>query len=256
MSAWDAHLYQKFVSERTQPAIDLVSRLSIDDPKQIIDLGCGPGNSTEILRRRWPRANVIGLDSSSEMISAARERYPGQEWILANAETLEARQPYDIVFSNAAFQWIPNHDQLLPRLLDQVVEGGFLAFQIPSHVNSRLHQLILRVANESDWAHRMHEAKKALTIESPSFYYDLLEGSVSKLDIFEIEYCHAMENAAAIIQWVSGTGLRPFLEALETEDQKQRFIDLLNTHVAVAYPRQKNGSVLFPFRRLFVVACR
>lgn len=256
MSDWDAHLYQEFASERTRPAIDLVSRLSIDDPKRIIDLGCGPGNSTEILRRRWPRANVIGLDSSSEMINAAKERYPGQEWILANAETWEARQPYDIIFSNAAFQWMPNHDQLLPRLLNQVVEGGILAFQIPSHVNSPLHQLILQVANEPDWAHKTHGAKKALTIESPSFYYDLLEGSVSKLDIFEIEYCHVMENAAAIIQWISGTGLRPFLKALEIEGQKQRFIDLLNIHVVAAYSRQKNGSVLFPFRRLFVVACR
>lgn len=256
MSDWDAHLYQRFASERTQPAIDLVSRLHVDDPKRIIDLGCGPGNSTEILRRRWPHAKIIGLDSSAEMISAARERYPDQEWILANVETWEARQPYDIVFSNAALQWIPHHDQLLTRLLHQVAEGGILAFQIPSHVHSQLHQQILQIANESDWAHRMHEAKRALTIESPSFYYDILEGRVSKLDIFEIEYCHVMENTQAIIQWISSTGLRPFLDALETADQKQRFIDLLSLHVAAAYPRQKNAKVLFPFRRLFIVACR
>lgn len=256
MSAWDAGLYQQFASERTQPAIDLVARLAVDDPKRIIDLGCGPGNSTEILRRRWPRAEVVGLDSSPEMISAAQARYPEQQWLLADAANWEAHQPYDIVFSNAALQWLPDHAQLLPRLLQQVAEGGMLAFQIPSHVDSQLHRHMLQLADEPEWAQRMHEAKTALTIENPSFYYDVLTECAAKVDIFEIVYYHVMKDEEAIIQWISSTGLRPFLSALETAEQQLRFTELLKTRVAAAYPCQQNGKVLFPFRRLFVIAYR
>ena len=256
MSAWDVDLYLHFGNERTQPALDLISRLTVSNPKRVIDLGCGPGNSTEILRRRWPNADVTGLDSSPEMIAAARKSHSNQDWILADAGAWVAPVPYDIVFSNAALQWIPNHDQLVCRLLDQVASGGALAFQIPNHIHSPLHQLILQTADEPEWSQRMRRGKNALTIESPSFYFDALAQRASKLDIWETEYWHVLEDAQAIVQWIRSTGLRPFLESLDTEDQKQRFIKLLTERVAGAYPCQKNGKVLFPFRRLFVVAYR
>ncbi len=254
MFDWDVNLYKQFGNERTQPAIDLVSKISTINPNKIIDLGCGPGNSTEILRQRWPKATVTGLDSSPEMINSCRKNYPDQEWILADAENWQPSSAYDIVFSNAAFQWIPQHNLLLNRLFGYVSSGGVLAFQIPAHINSPLHQLIVEVANEAEWAHLMKYPKNALTIESPSYYYDALVGAASKLDIWETEYCHVMESTQAIISWISSTGLRPFLAALETETQKQRFVKILGKRVAETYMPQVDGKVLFPFRRLFVVA--
>ncbi len=256
MSTWNVNLYLQFGNERTQPAIDLVSRINVDSPKRIIDLGCGPGNSTGILRQRWPEAHVTGLDSSAEMISVARKTYPDQEWILADANTWQSAVPYDIVFSNAALQWLPDHDRLLPRLLAQVAPGGALAFQIPSRIYSLSHQLILDVAAEPAWARRMDNARHGFTMERPPFYYDVLAGTALRLDIWETEYYHVMENHQAIIDWISGAAARPFLDALETEAERERFIRMLRGRIVQAYPSQQNGKVLFPFRRLFAVAYR
>ena len=256
MSDWDVNLYSQFRNERTQPAIDLISRILTTDPKKIIDLGCGPGNSTEILRQRWPQASITGLDSSPEMIISSRKNYPDQEWILADAAEWQPSSAYDIVFSNAAFQWIPQHNLFLNRLFGFVAAGGVLAFQIPAHICSPLHQRIVEVSNEQEWAHLMEGPQNALTIESPSYYYNALINTASKLEIWETEYCHVMDSSQAIVSWIASTGLRPFLEALENELQKQRFVRILGEQVEKTYSPQKNGKVLFPFRRLFVVAYR
>jgi trans-aconitate 2-methyltransferase len=256
MLAWDVDLYLQFGNERTQPAVDLISRVTVSHPQRVIDLGCGPGNSTEMLRRRWPNATITGLDSSPEMIAEARKRYADQAWILADAGAWAASEPYDLVFSNAALHWIPNHDELVCHLLAQVAPGGALAFQIPNHIHSPLHQAILQIAAEPHWRQQMQTAKSALTIERPSFYFDALAQSAVKIDIWETDYYHILEDAPAIVHWIRSTGLRPFLEALDTEDQRQHFLKALTERVVDAYPPQKNGKVLFPFRRLFVVAYR
>lgn len=254
MSDWNVNLYKQFGNERTQPAIDLISRINITNPSKIIDLGCGPGNSAECLRRRWPEATVTGLDSSPEMINACRKDYPDQEWILADAANWQPPSACEIVFSNAVFQWMPQHDRLLKRLFAYVAPGGALAFQIPARIYSPLQQLIIEVANEAEWMHLMEGPKNTFTIESPAYYYDALAGTASKLDIWKTEYCHVMESTQAIISWISSTGLRPFLEVLESGIQKQRFVKVLGERVAATYLPQANGKVLFPFRRLFVVA--
>ena len=256
MSAWDVNLYMQFENERTQPAIDLVSRININQPRRIIDLGCGAGNSTEILRRRWPDAQIGGLDSSPEMITAARTNNPDMEWMLGDAGAWHPSTVFDLVFSNAAILWIPKHDELLPHLLNQVAPGGVLAIQIPAQIYSVLHRLILKVADEPEWAPLMAGAKSTFTIENPSYYYDVLIGESNHLDIWETEYCHIMEDHQAIIKWISSTGLRPFIEALATEKQKQLFIQMLSELVVKAYPPQIDGKVLFPFRRIFLVAYR
>lgn len=170
MSDWNVNLYRQFGKERTQPAVDLIARIDITSPGRIVDLGCGPGNSTECLRRRWPAAIVTGLDSSFEMISACRQDYPDQEWLLADAADWQPPSACDIVFSNAALQWIPQHERLLTRLFDYVAPGGALAFQIPARIYAPLQQLISEVANEGEWAHLMHGPKNAFTIESPAYY--------------------------------------------------------------------------------------
>ncbi len=254
MSAWNPSLYMKFGSERTQPSIDLVSRIDISDPEHIIDIGCGPGNSTAILRQRWPNARITGLDNSPEMIDAAQQGYPAQEWILADAVKWQPPAPYRIVFSNAALQWMPDHARLIPHLFGMVAKGGALAFQIPARLYSPLHQNLLEVADEAEWAQRMAGPKNGFLMERPAFYYDLLAGAASKVDLWETEYYHIMENYGAIISWASGTALRPFLDALDTEEQRQRFTQLLTARVERSYLVQRDGKVLFPFRRLFMVA--
>jgi trans-aconitate 2-methyltransferase len=255
-NAWDAEHYLRFGDERTRPAEDLVRRVAVDAPGRVIDLGCGPGNSTEVLRRRWPDARVIGLDKSPEMIAAARSRHPECEWILGAVETWTTNAPFDVVFSNAAFQWMGDHERLIGHVFEQVADAGALAFQIPSDAYAAVRRHMHEVAEDPAWRERMAAAKVALTMEAPGFYYDVLAGRASRIDIWETEYSHVMDGPSAIVDWVSTTGLRPFLAALEDEIERRRFLDSFTQKVSASYPRRRDGNVLFPFRRLFVVAYR
>ncbi len=246
----------KFSDERTRPSVDLTARIAVSDPRRIVDLGCGPGNSTAVLRRRWPHAEILGLDNSEAMIAAARESYPAEKWVLADAATWSADAAYDIVFSNAALQWLPNHAALLPHLLSQTASGGALAVQIPAHFNSPLHREILAVADDPRWRHLMDAARKALTRESPAFYYNVLQPLSSRLEIWETEYYHVLDDPAEIVEWFRGTGLRPYLTALEDDGQRQQFEEELARRYQTGYIRQNDGRILFPFRRLFIIAYR
>jgi trans-aconitate 2-methyltransferase len=254
MTSWDPGKYLLFGNERTRPAVDLASRVAVDAPGTVIDLGCGPGNSTQVLRRRWPRARVCGLDSSAEMIASARQAYPDQEWILAGIEDWSAGVPYDVVFSNAALQWLRDHVALTRHLFAQVAPGGALAFQIPSGAYSPLRSFIHQIARDEAWVARMDGALAALTMEEPQVYYDALVPRASSVDIWETEYYHVMESPSAIVEWISSTGLRPFLNALDSDQEQQRFVSLLTERVTEAYGARSDGRVLFPFRRTFVVA--
>lgn len=254
MSPWEPNKYLRFGDERTRPAIELASRIGLDHPKTVIDLGCGPGNSTQVLRQRWPSARVCGLDSSPEMIAAARRSYPDQEWLIERIENWYASEPPDIVFSNAALHWVKRHVALMERLFGQVAPGGALAFQIPSGAFSPVRASIHEIATDDAWAARMGEARAALTMEAPHVYYDALANQARMVDVWETEYHHVMESASAIVEWISSTGLRPFLDALESDDDRQRFITRLTDRVTGAYALRRDGRVLFPFRRTFVIA--
>src|SRR5262245_56486033 len=256
MPNWDAGLYLKFAGERTQPAIDLISRISLADPIQIVDLGRGPGNSTALLHQRWPSARVVGLDNSKEMITAASRAHPDWTWVEGNVATWSTAVPLDLIFSNAVLHWVPDHAGLMPRLLSQVSPSGAIAIQMPPHFRSPVHELLIDTANDPAWRGFMNQAFRAITVERPSFYYDLLRPLVSKLDLWETEYIHVMDGPTAILEWIRGTALRPFLEALPSEEQKRRFEQLYLSGLSAAYPPQKNGHVLFPFRRLFILAYR
>jgi trans-aconitate 2-methyltransferase len=256
MPTWNADLYLQFATERTQPSLDLIGRIKVSKPARIIDLGCGPGNSTAMLRQRWPEANLIGLDSSAEMIAAASKAYPTEQWIQADIAHWVAEKPFDLVFSNATLQWLPDHTQLFLHLFAQVASGGALAVQLPAHEQSPLRQVVDEVADDPLWCDRLSAARQALTRESPSFYYDVLGAIATHIDLWETEYYHQMENPQAILNWFRATGLRPFLAALETEEEKQRFEQLVLEGYAQAYLPQKDGRILFPFRRLFMVAYR
>jgi len=253
MGSWNPDHYLKFGDERTRPSLDLVSHIAVECPEVVIDLGCGPGNSTQVLTRRWPEARVLGLDSSEQMIEAARVKYPHQEWIVSTIEGWSPEQPVDVVFSNAALQWLPDHGPLVARLFGYVARGGALAFQIPSADFALVRALIHEVARAGAWAPRMRGPLHALTMEPVDFYYDRLASSARKVDMWETEYIHVMESATAIVEWMSSTGLRPFLDVLESQQESERFVAELTDRVVESYPPRSDGRVLFPFKRTFVI---
>src|SRR5579863_2093078 len=227
MPQWDAGQYLKFGNERTQPSLDLIHRIELSAPRRIIDLGCGPGNSTEALRRRWPEAAVIGLDNSPQMIEAAKRAYPDGTWQLGDASSWKALDPFDLVFSNAMLHWLPDHARICRHLLDQVAPGGALALQIPAHYDSPVHREIIEVSKDPAWSGRMQAARMALTREPPSLYYDALQSAASRLDLWETTYYHIVAGPESVLEWFRGTGLRPFLEALSSDDERCGFEGML-----------------------------
>lgn len=254
MPTWNPNLYMQFANERNRPAIDLIARINVSQPARIIDLGCGPGNSTALLRNRWPEANITGLDSSAEMIAAAAQAYPNESWVLADAALWTADAAFDLVFSNAALQWLPNHARLFPHLMTQVAPGGALAVQMPYDFESPAFRVLLEVANATTWQQRTEAARRALTKEPPSLYYNVLQPLKARLEMWDTEYFHILDSPQSIVEWFRGTRLRPFLEALDTEAEKLYFERMVLDGYTQAYPRQNDGRVLFPFRRLFIVA--
>lgn len=253
MTTWDPHLYMKFAGERTQPALDLATRIPLAHPQSIMDLGCGVGNSTTILHNRWPDAKITGLDSSDAMLEEANKKNPKIDWLKANIASWKPQNCYDLIFSNAALQWVPNHDRLFCNLLRYVNHSGFLAVQMPYHYTSQLHKIIIEISHKSQWTKRLEGARKALTSHTPSFYYDLLHSNCSQIDLWQTDYYHIMESPKAILEWISGTGLRPYLEALGNDNDRRKFKALILEEYRQAYPRRKDGMVLFPFSRLFLL---
>jgi trans-aconitate 2-methyltransferase len=254
MAAWDPSTYLRFADERTRPAADLAARIAVDSPAMVVDLGCGPGNSTEVLRRRWPGAVVLGLDSSAEMIAAARAARPEGPWLHASIDDWRPATRYDVVFANATLHWLPDHGPLVTRLFGWVAAGGALAFQIPSADHPPVRRFVHEIAREGPWAARMAAPLAALTMEPPAFYYDHLCARARALDIWETEYVHVLESSDGIIDWIAATGLRPFLEVLSRPEEVDAFVARLRERVVAAYPTRPDGRVLFPFKRTFVIA--
>lgn len=254
MIAWNPEQYLKFQSERTQPAVDLAARLSLDAVRQAVDLGCGPGNSTAILAARFPAAKVLGIDNSPEMIEHARRDHPALEFRVADLAQWKASEPFDVIFSSAALQWVPHHEILLPALLEMLRPGGLLAIQMPRHYESPVHQALLTLARRAEWRDALAQVDYIGGGDS-RFYYDLLAPLAARLDVWETIYYHVMPDVEAIIDWVRGTAVRPYLNKLD-ETRREVFLDQYRQLIAAAYPPQADGQVLFPFRRLFFVAQR
>ena len=252
MPSWDASQYLQFADERTRPCRDLIGRIALTEPRRIMDLGCGPGNSTAALMERWPQAEITGMDTSPEMICAARKSHPEREWLTGDIATWTAKEPYDLVFSNAAMQWVPDHGTTFPRLVRQVAAGGALAIQVPANFDAPAHRLMRELAYSKTWQARFPDRVREWFVHEPAFYYDALAPKVRRLDLWTTEYFHVLENAQAIVEWYKGTGLRPFLDALSVDDQA-RFLTEYHALVAVEYPCRADGRVLFPFLRMFLV---
>lgn len=251
---WNPELYLKYKDERTRPSIDLVSKIRINNPNKIIDIGCGPGNSTQILYKRWPESQITGLDNSQEMIKKAKKDYPDQNWILSDASIIDSKMKYDIVFSNATIQWIPNHQGLIKSLFGILENNGALAVQIPMFKNMPLGNSIGRIANTSKWNKYLKGCDDLFTYHDYNFYYDVLCKYSDNIDMWETSYIHTMASHNAILEWIRSTGLKPYLEKLENDEMKNEFEkDILN-EIKIMYPLQINGKVLFPFIRLFFIA--
>ncbi|HEX5317759.1 MAG TPA: trans-aconitate 2-methyltransferase [Stellaceae bacterium] len=247
---WDAGQYLRFAGERTRPAVDLVARIDLDAPARVVDLGCGPGNSTAILRARWPEAEIAGVDTSADMLAQARRDHAGIAFEQGDIAGWQPATPYDLVFSNAAVQWVGDHERLIPRLL---AGSRCLAVQMPRNHDFATHALMRQVAAEGPWRDRLAGARDPSPVKPPEFYYDLLAPRCSRIAIWETNYIQLMDSVAAIIDWLRGTGLGPFLARL-TADEHPRFLDRYAELLAEAYPRRSDGKVMLPYPRLFFIA--
>ena len=256
MPTWNADQYLRFADERTQPCRDLVARIPLSAPLRVIDLGCGPGNSTAVLAERWPGAEITGLDSSPEMIARARADFPEIEWVVGDLGAWQTDEPFDVVFSNAALQWVPDHRGLLPHLHGQVAPGGVLAVQMPGDPDAVPHRLMRELGASAKWREHFPGAVREWSVEAPGFYYDILAPHAPRLDLWTTDYVHVLPDVAAIAEWYRGTGLRPWLDALGSEELRGEFVEDFLAGLRGHYAPQADGRVLFPFRRLFLIASR
>lgn len=251
MATWDQAQYLKFEAERTRPARELLNRVPEGDVSVAVDLGCGPGNSTALLRDRWPAAHVRGVDNSPEMLTRARADLPALEFLEADVASYRPSEPVDVLFANAVFQWVPDHAKLLPSLMESLRPGGLLAFQVPDNLSEPTHRLMREVPGP--WSASVRALSPRTHVGSPGFYFDLLAPHASQVDIWHTTYEHVMPDAASIVEWVKGTGLRPYLEVVT---DRAAYLAAYTAAVDNAYPPHHGGARLLTFPRLFVVAQR
>ncbi|MBR0673184.1 methyltransferase domain-containing protein [Neoroseomonas soli] len=250
-SSWDAAQYLRFEDERLRPALDLMGRAAHPSPRRVVDLGCGAGNALPALAARFPGAAITGVDGSAAMLAKAAATGFATEQ--ADIAAWTPAEPVDVLFSNAALQWLSGHDALFPRLLTHLAPGGVLAVQMPAMHAAPLRAEQDRIAREGPWAAALARVSSAPAILDPGDYYDLLRPRVAALDLWVTEYVHVLRGEDAVVQWAMGTSLRPFLDALEGE-MREGFLGAYRAAMRGAYPARKDGAVLLPFRRLFILA--
>ena len=251
---WDPTCYLRFGAQRLRPAAELLARVPLTAPDSIVDLGCGPGNATRLLADRWPLAELTGVDRSSEMLAEARRDGPDAGWIEADLADWTPDRRFDLLYSNATLHWLDHHDVLFPRLMTLLRPGGVLAVQMPRNFAAPSHVLLRDTAASGPWAAQLATVLREDPVGEPAFYYGLLSGSASSIDIWETEYLQVLEGEDAVLNWVRGTALRPVIETVDAEALgafEARYAERLRA----AYPRRpEDGRTLFPFKRLFVIA--
>jgi trans-aconitate 2-methyltransferase len=255
--SWSAKQYVAFEDERTRPARDLLAAIPNTDARSVIDIGCGPGNSTELLVQRFTNAKVRGLDSSVDMIDAARKRLPDVRFDIADIAAWSEPGPFDVIFANAVFQWLPDHATLLPSLVAKLAPGGSLAIQMPDNLDQPSHRMMREVANNGPWASKLADiAGQRTTLDDANTYYQMLCSCASRVDVWRTTYHHPLAGGpAAVVEWFKGSGLRPFLEPLD-EAEKAQYLEQYLAALEPFFPVLADGSVLLPFPRLFIVATR
>ena len=258
---WDPDQYRRYAAERDRPFHDLLAQVPSEAPRTVADLGCGPGNLTATLAQRWPGARVTGVDSSAEMLAqaAALARPRRLDFVQADLREWRPEAPLDLLVSNAALQWVPDHESLLPHLAALVAPGGWLAFQMPRNFDSPSHTLLAEMRSGARWAARLQDLRgepetTALLRQDSAWYAGRLSALGFAVNAWETEYLHLLPGEDAVLEWVKGTALRPVLAALD-ETERPAFLAEYGARLRATYPAQPFGTP-FPFRRLFVVARR
>ena len=256
---WDPDQYLRFSDHRLRPQIELLERVPLASPGVIYDLGCGTGSGTRIIADRWPDAKVYGLDSSAEMIQKSSAEPSRIEWIHADISTWQPSEAPDLIYSNATLQWVPGHTDLFPRLISLLRPGGCLAVQVPqswpmpSHVLMRQTLMTAGPGGTPLGTDELHKAVARKWVDGAEWYYDLLVKQAKTLDIWETEYLQILWGEDPVLEWVSGTGLRPILNGLNDADRAV-YLETYRAKLREAYPVRANGETLYPFKRLFIVA--
>lgn len=254
--AWSAQQYLKFENERTRPASDLLAQVPLERLTAGYDLGCGPGNSTELLAERYGVNVITGVDSDADMLEKARLRLPNTEFQKADLATWRPKQKADLFYANAVFQWLPDHLDILVSLMDHLKPGGVLAVQMPDNMGEPAHVAMQETGAARPWKAAFEGSRlRRPPLPSPLTYFERLSPKSARVDIWHTIYNHPMRNAEAIVEWVKGTGLRPYLEAAGEENRPAFLADYLQ-RIDAAYPPTAEGQRLLRFPRLFVVAVK
>ncbi|KAE8372184.1 S-adenosyl-L-methionine-dependent methyltransferase [Aspergillus bertholletiae] len=253
---WSASQYLKFEDERTMPARDLLARVPLQAPRRVVDLGCGPGNSTAVLAHRYPNAHLVGMDSSPDMIQKAKATLPAYEFSVEDLRSYSPPPSVDLFFSNAVLQWLKKEERIavVKDLMETQPSGGVFAFQVPDNLMEPSHVLMREVAGSGPWASTLSDVGRD-TFQSPHEIYNELKDLSSEVKIFRTEYYHSLEDHSAIVEWVKGTGLRPYVDPLSPQEQEAFLREYLK-RLESAYPKLVDGRVLLPYPRLFVIAVR
>ncbi|MDE1195835.1 MAG: trans-aconitate 2-methyltransferase [Pseudomonas sp.] len=253
--SWSAKQYSMFEQQRTRPVRDLVAAIPTPQVKTAIDLGCGPGNSTEVLAERFPDAQITGMDSSEDMLNDARQRLPRLSFELADIGSWNPDRTYDVILANASLQWVPDHAELYPRLVGRLNPGGSLAVQTPDNLEEPAHRLAREIAASGPWASKIASVKHP-DRHPAAYYYELLQPYCVEVDVWRTTYHHPLAGGhEAVVEWFKGSALRPYLQKLDASEQSA-FLDAYLKAISQAYPALPDGTVLLPFPRLFIVAKR
>lgn len=256
-TTWDPVAYERYKSYRDRPALDLMVQIPTElAPGEIWDLGCGAGEHAALLALRHPRAQVHGLDSSAEMLAAARARPARVAWVQGDIAGFHPVVPPDLIFTNAALQWLPAHAVLVPRLVSELAPFGVFACQVPLSFEAGWYEALREAVADPRWAARLAAVEGVRAIATVDDWYGWLAPLCSSVDIWMTTYLHALEGDDPIVDWMSGTGLRPYLQAFPDDAERRTFVDAYRQRLAALYPRRADGVTLFPFPRMFVIARR
>ena len=252
--SWSPEQYLRFAAPRLRPAADLLAAVPLAAPRVVVDLGCGAGNVTRLLGERWPEARITGVDDSASMLAKAAQEFPRAHWQRCGIADWHGDEPVDLIYSNAALQWLGDHGRLFPSLFAQLAPGGVLAVQMPRNFEAPSHREIASTVQAGPWRERLAPLLVPSPVAAPGVYYEILAPLAARLDIWETEYLQVLEGEDPVKEWTKGTWLRRFLDALADDAERAAFEADYAVRVRLAYPRRADGRTLFPFRRLFIVA--
>jgi trans-aconitate 2-methyltransferase len=255
LSDWSPSQYLQFSQRRLRPALELLARVALDSPAVVYDLGCGTGAMTRLMAQRWPQAHVTGVDASASMLEAAGEGMPNVRWQQQDIAAWRPEAAPDLIYSNAALHWLPDHARLFPQLLSSLTATGVLAVQMPRNFAAPSHTAIAETARAGPWRSRLEPLLCEAPVADPAWYLDLMGARALTVDMWETEYFQLLRGDNPVKEWTKGTWLAPLLAALP-ESERSEFEQAYAERVASAYPPRADGTTLLPFKRLFLVAVR